>query len=95
MGLLPPMLRRALALTFELYAGGAGAALDLLMGGDVRRIVLNDADTHIFHFWDSILRHTDDFLRLLADTPVNMDEWHRQRAIYEGNEDGNNFHSAS
>lgn len=35
----------------------------------------------------------DDFLRLLADTPVNMDEWHRQRAIYEGDDGENNFHS--
>lgn len=33
---------------FELYAGGAGAAIDLLLGGDVRRIVLNDADIHIY-----------------------------------------------
>ncbi|MBO4924573.1 MAG: DNA adenine methylase [Bacteroidales bacterium] len=92
-GLIATNVEAGTCTYFELYAGGAGAALDLLMGGDVRRIVLNDADTHIFHFWDSILHHTDDFLRLLADTPVNMDEWHRQRAIYEGNEDGNNFHS--
>lgn len=75
---------------FELYAGGAGAALDLLLGGHVERIVLNDADTHIFHFWDSILHHTDDFLRLMWDTPVNMDSWHLQRAIYEyGDNEGN------
>ena len=81
-GLIATNVEASTCTYFELYAGGAGAALDLLMGGDVRRIVLNDADTHIFHFWDSILHHTDDFLRLLADTPVNMDEWHRQRAIY-------------
>lgn len=75
---------------FELYAGGAGAALDLLLGGHVEHIVLNDADVHIYDFWDSILHHTDDFLRLMWDTPVNMDSWHRQRAIYaEGNEEGN------
>ena len=34
----------------ELYAGGAGAAHDMLLGGNVRRIVLNDADIHIYYF---------------------------------------------
>lgn len=92
-GLITANVEAGTCTYFELYAGGAGAALDLLLDGDVRRIVLNDADIHIFHFWDSILHHTDDFLRLLADTPVNMDEWHRQRAIYEGDDDENNFHS--
>lgn len=74
---------------FELYAGGAGAALDLLLGGYVGHIVLNDADVHVYDFWDSILHHTDDFLRMMWDTPVNMDSWHRQRAVYEvGNDEG-------
>lgn len=68
---------------FELYAGGAGLALELLLGGNVERIVLNDADTHIFYFWDSILHHTDDFLRMMWDTPVDMDSWRQKRAIYE------------
>ena len=75
---------------FELYAGGAGAALDLLLGGHVERIVLNDADAHISCFWDAILHHTDDFLRMMWNTPVNMDSWHQQRAIYEDSDnDGN------
>ena len=71
---------------FELYAGGAGAALDLLLGGDVHRIVLNDADIHIYYFWDSILHHTEDFLRLIWDTPVNMATWQRERALYDEND---------
>lgn len=71
---------------FELYAGGAGAALDLLLSGDVRRIVLNDADIHIYYFWDAILHHTEDFLRLMWNTPVNMDMWQKERAIYDEND---------
>lgn len=75
---------------FELYAGGAGAALDVLLGEHVERIVLNDADTHIYNFWDSILHQTDDFLRMMWETPVNMDSWHQQRTIYEdGPNNGN------
>ena len=71
---------------YELYAGGAGAAIDLLLGGNVERIVLNDADIHIFDFWDSILYHTDEFLQRLWDTPVNMESWHYQREIYNSDE---------
>lgn len=66
----------------EPYAGGAGAALSLLFSGHVKRLRLNDADPRIFAFWSSVLRGADEFLRLLADTPVTIDEWRRQKAIY-------------
>lgn len=68
---------------FELYAGGAGAALDLLLSENVRQIVLNDADIHIYYFWDSVLHYPDEFLRQMWDTPVNLNTWQRERAIYE------------
>lgn len=68
---------------FELYAGGAGAALNLLFNGPVQRIVLNDADIHIFSFWDSILHNTDAFVELIQQVPVNLDTWHTQREIYD------------
>lgn len=68
---------------YEFYAGGAGAALDLLLNNHVSRIVLNDADYHIFSFWSSILHDTENFLRKLRDTPVTIDEWHNQKLIYD------------
>ena len=67
---------------FELYAGGAGAALDLLLTNTVKRIILNDADFHIFSFWKSILEHTEEFVRLIEVTPVDMNSWYLQRDIY-------------
>lgn len=73
---------------FELYAGGAGAALDLLFTGAVNRIILNDADYHIYAFWKSILENTDDFIKLIETTPINLESWYRQRDIY--NDDENN-----
>ncbi len=66
----------------EPYAGGAGAALSLLFGEYVERLMLNDADSSIYAFWDSILRRTDAFLKLLRDTPLTVSEWERQRAVY-------------
>ena len=76
---------------FELYAGGAGAALDLLLNGPVRRIVLNDADIHIYSFWDSILHNTDAFVQKIEEVSVNMDSWQLHRSIYN---DTPNKHSA-
>lgn len=73
---------------FELYAGGAGAALDLLFTGTVNRIILNDADYHIYAFWKSILENTDEFIKLIETTPINLESWYRQRDIY--NDDVNN-----
>lgn len=67
---------------YELYAGGAGAALSLLLDGFVSRIVLNDADAHIYSFWYSILNDTDDFIEMIERTPVNIESWQRQREIY-------------
>ncbi len=41
---------------YELYAGGAGAALSLLFNDIVSKIVINDADYRIYAFWHSILK---------------------------------------
>lgn len=67
----------------EPYAGGAGAALKLLFSEYVNEIILNDADKSIFSFWYSILNHTEDFIKLIYDTPVNLEEWDRQRYIFK------------
>lgn len=66
----------------EPYAGGAGAALNLLFSEYVSRVMLNDADRAIFLFWDSVLFQTDAFVKLLSDTPVNVECWKRQRFIF-------------
>lgn len=66
----------------EPYAGGAGAAINLLLAGKVARIVLNDADRSIWSFWHSILNYTEAFVERIRKTPVTVAEWKRQRAIY-------------
>ncbi|MES2905056.1 MAG: DNA adenine methylase [Pseudomonadota bacterium] len=65
----------------EPYAGGAGLALTLLFEGHVSDIHLNDVDRSIWAFWDSVLNHTDALVELVQRTPVDMEQWHRQRAI--------------
>jgi DNA adenine methylase len=66
----------------EPYAGGAGAALSLLFGEHVDRILINDADRSVFFFWKAALERTDDFCELVLKTPLTVEEWRRQRAVY-------------
>ena len=66
----------------EGFAGGAGAALNLLFSKKVDRLVLNDADIHIFSFWNSILNNNEEFVRILENSEISLEEWHRHREIY-------------
>jgi DNA adenine methylase len=66
----------------EPYAGGAGAALSLLYGEYVKQVVINDADSRIYAFWHGVVNQTDQFLKLLRNTPLSVEEWKRQRQIY-------------
>lgn len=65
----------------EPYAGGAGVALDLLFSGYCKNIHINDYDIAVFNFWKSIISDTESFLKLINDTPVTIEEWHRQKHI--------------
>ena len=73
----------------EPFAGGSGAALQLLFNGHVQRIILNDADPCIFAFWNSILSQKNTFLDRLRETRISISEWKKQRDIY------NNHHRHS
>ena len=70
----------------EPFAGGCGLALTLLYGGHVSDIHINDIDSSIWAFWYSVLNHTDELGELIMQTPLTLDEWHRQRAIYLAHE---------
>jgi len=71
----------------EPYAGGAGAALSLLLLEKVDRIVINDYDKAIYAFWRSILEHTDEFVEMIESTPLSIDVWKKQRSIYSNGSD--------
>lgn len=67
----------------EPYAGGAGAALALLMMEKVSDIVINDLDFSIYCFWKSILNNTDKFIKKIESTDISIKEWERQQRIKE------------
>ena len=71
----------------EAFAGGAGAAITLLLSGKVKSIFLNDLDPAIYSFWCSILDNTEEFLHLMHCTPITVTEWRKQREIYHAKPD--------
>jgi DNA adenine methylase len=66
----------------EPYAGGAGAGLYLLVEGHVERLIINDLNPGVAAFWRASLQQSDAFVDLLESAPVDLDSWHRHRAIY-------------
>ncbi len=65
----------------EPYAGGAGVALYLLLNRYVERIVINDVDPLIHSFWWAVLNDTEELIARIEEVPVNMDNWHQQKAV--------------
>lgn len=75
----------------EPFAGGAGLAIELLLKEDVDSIIINDFDRAIYSFWNSVLNDTDNFINLIIDTPINMEEWSRQKVIYNNQQNYNSL----
>lgn len=65
----------------EPYAGGAGAAINLLLSNYVNEIVINDANIGIFSFWNSLINESDRFIQAIYDIPITLEEWFKQRKV--------------
>jgi DNA adenine methylase len=65
----------------EPYAGGAGAALYLLLQNQVEHIVINDADPLIHAFWHSVVQESAAFVDMIKATPVTMESRARFQAM--------------
>jgi DNA adenine methylase len=66
----------------EPYAGGVGAGIALLREGVVKRLVINDIDPAVYSFWSQIVDSNTAFVDWIAQVPLTLDEWNRQRAVY-------------
>lgn len=69
----------------EPYAGGCGLALELLYGGYVGDIHINDIDPSIWAFWHCVLNETDALVEKVLATPVTIEEWLKQREFLRSN----------
>jgi DNA adenine methylase len=68
----------------EPYAGGAAVALELLFHGVAEHVHINDLDPAVHSFWKAVTSQPDRLLRLLHDTPVNMEQWLHWRSVLRG-----------
>jgi DNA adenine methylase len=65
----------------EVYAGGAAVAMELLFQEFVSCVHINDLNKGIYAFWYCLLNKTDDLCRKIADTPVDIETWKKQKNI--------------
>lgn len=70
------------AIYCEPFSGGAGVAMELLLSNKVNNIILNDFDIGIYSIWKAILNDTDEFIRMIQETPITIEEWYRQKQIH-------------
>lgn len=67
----------------EPFAGGAGLAWRLLLAGRVSEVWLNDIDPAVHALWASVIERPEQLCDRIASTPINMDEWARQRKAHD------------
>ena len=75
----------------EGFAGGAGAALKLLMQENISDIYLNDKDLFITNFWKSVINSTDELCKLINDSIASLDKWKEYKRIIQEKERVNNL----
>ena len=66
----------------EPYAGGAAVAWELLLTGVVRRVAINDVSRPVFAFWRSVIEQTDELAALINNTPVDVANRDRLKAVF-------------
>lgn len=79
---------------YELYAGGAGASINLLFSGLCNKVILNDLDKHIYSFWWAVINETESLIRLINDSKISMENWNCQKYIYDNCNDHTNLEIA-
>lgn len=65
----------------EPYAGGAGAAMFLLVRGYVKQVHINDADPVVYSFWHAATKNSTRLVKLVRETPVTIETWEQQKDV--------------
>ena len=75
----------------ELFAGGAGLAIKLLLKGDVSSIVINDYDCAVYCMWDAIVNHSEELCEFIDSVALDIETWKTMRDMYQNRGDIDNF----
>lgn len=67
----------------EPFAGGAGAALKLLVDEAVKNIHINDLAPGVAAFWRSVFNNSEAFAALVRKASVTVEDWHRHRKVFD------------
>ena len=67
----------------EPFAGGAGIAIGLLLNRQIDKIIINDINIGVYSFWDSVCNDTENLLRLIRNTDINVENFIQQKNIYK------------
>ena len=76
----------------EPFAGGAGVAMNLLLQGKVKSVILNDLDTGIYSIWYAIFNDTEWFIEAINNTEITLAVREQQKKVYN---ELNNFDAYS
>jgi len=66
----------------EPFAGGAGAALRLLVDEVVRSVRINDLSPGVAALWRSVFFDTEALASKVERATVTMEDWHRARSVF-------------
>ena len=66
----------------EPFAGGAGAALELMTREHVGEIWINDADPSVYAFWRCVVEDHEYLTSKIADAELSIEEWSAIRKRY-------------
>lgn len=66
----------------EPFAGGAGVAMNLLLQGKVKSVILNDLDTGIYSIWYAIFNDTEWLIEAISDADVTLVVREQQKKVY-------------
>lgn len=75
----------------ELFAGGAGLAIKLLLKGDVSSIVINDYDRAVYCMWDAIVNHAEELCEFIDSAVLDVETWKAMRTVYRNSDDVGDF----
>lgn len=75
----------------ELFAGGAGLAIKLLLKGDVSSIAINDYDRPVYCMWDAIVNRGEELCEFIDSVVLDIETWKSMRALYRDHDDADDF----
>ena len=78
----------------EVFAGGAGLAIKLLLKGDVSSIVINDYDRAVYCMWNAIVNNGEDMCQFINNVSLDIDTWLSYREVYRSRDTVNDFELA-